>query len=84
MSPTGRRFAAAAAAGMIGLAGLAGLALLAHPGRVDSASASHPVFYSFAGQEKTVDLSSVESAAEYRTDEPEGPGFLGSDAAVLN
>jgi hypothetical protein len=70
MSPTGRRFAAAAAAGLIGLAGLA---LLALPGRVASAA-----------QEKTVDLRSVESAAEYRTDEPEGPGFLGSDAAVLD
>ena len=61
MSPTGRRFAAAAAAGLVGLA-----------------------LCAFAAQEKTVDFRSVESAAEYRTDEPEGPGFLGSDAAVLD
>lgn len=36
-----------------------------------------------AGQETIVDLSPVPSAPEYRTDAPDGPGFLGSDAAVL-
>lgn len=35
-------------------------------------------------QIKTViDIRSVPSAPEYRTDEPKGPGFLGSDAAML-
>ncbi len=35
------------------------------------------------GQRTMIDLSAVPSAPEYRTDEPQGPGFLGSDAAVL-
>jgi uncharacterized protein YkwD len=32
----------------------------------------------------TIDLSAIPSAAEYRTDVPKGPGFVGSDAAVLS
>lgn len=87
MSHLDRRFAvlgAASAAAMTALAGLALFALPGHfasdrlPGPGSSLSSSASV-----GQEKTVDLSSVESAQEYRTDEPRGPGFLGGDAAVL-
>ena len=32
---------------------------------------------------RTIDLSAIPGAAEYRTDVPKGPGFVGSDAAVL-
>jgi uncharacterized protein YkwD len=35
-------------------------------------------------QDRTVDLGAVPSAREYSTDVPKGPGFLGSEAAVLN
>jgi uncharacterized protein YkwD len=34
-------------------------------------------------QERTIDLSDVESAPEYRTDEPALPGFLGNEAVAL-
>jgi len=36
-----------------------------------------------AAQDRTVDLSAIPGAAEYRTDVPIGPGFVGSDAAFL-
>lgn len=56
-------------------------ALTALAGSVLS-GAAHP--HSAQTPGKTVDLGAVASAAEYRTDEPKGPGFLGGDAAVLN
>lgn len=69
MSQSGCRFAAVAAAGLFLFAS------------APASAPSRPVL--FPGQEAAVDLSAVESAPEYRTDEPQGPGFLGSDAAVL-
>ncbi|HSA95372.1 MAG TPA: CAP domain-containing protein [Acidobacteriota bacterium] len=34
-------------------------------------------------QTKTLDLSSLQAATEYAIDAPEGPGFVGSEAAVI-
>jgi len=34
-------------------------------------------------RDQTIDLSAIESAPEYRTDEPDRPGFLGNAAAAL-
>jgi uncharacterized protein YkwD len=83
MSPVSRRsavLAAAKTAVVTGLLGLTGFALvsalrpaLALPRRAPSAS-----------PQQTIDLSSVENASEYRTDAPEGPGFIGSEAEVLD
>jgi len=42
-----------------------------------------PAALAASGQETIVDLSSVESAPEYRTEAPKGEGFFGSEAAVL-
>ena len=69
MPAIGRRVAAAVAAGSFCLAAAAAVPR-SRPGLTPA-------------QEKTIDLSSVPSASEYRTEEPKGPGFLGSDAAVL-
>ncbi len=69
MLDIGRRFAAAVAAGSFCLAAAAAVPR-SRPGLIPA-------------QEKTIDLSSVPSASEYRTEEPKGSGFLGSDAAVL-
>jgi uncharacterized protein YkwD len=68
MRAIGRRLAAAAAGGLICLA-----AVSAGP---------WPGTRPLPAQER-IDLSSVQGAQEYRTDEPTAPGFLGSDAAVL-
>lgn len=83
MSPAGRRSAVLAAAKTAVVAGLLGLTAfalvsalmpaLALPGRAPSAS-----------PQQTIDLSSVENASEYRTDAPAGPGFIGSEAGVLD
>ena len=82
MLPAGRRFAAAvAAAVLLGVAAFAQPPFSAAPGLPKpSAAPAAPVP---GGQETIIDLSAVPSAPEYRTDEPQGPGFLGSDAAVL-
>jgi uncharacterized protein YkwD len=53
-------------------------------GRAFAAAAALALLVPAAVGGQEIDLSSVASAAEYRTNEPEGPGFLGSDAAVLN
>ena len=86
MSPARRRLSAfvavsAAAAFMIGLGPFPGSPLVAAPAQ--SRSSALPAAAVPAGQETIVDLSGVPSAPEYRTDEPAGPGFLGSDAAIL-
>jgi uncharacterized protein YkwD len=74
MPPTGRRLPAAIAAlTAAATTALLGLTVLALPLRAAAAV-----------QKETIDLRSVASAPEYRTDEPKGPGFLGSDAAVLS
>jgi uncharacterized protein YkwD len=36
-----------------------------------------------AARDKVIDFRSIPSAQDYRTDAPKGPGFVGSDAAVL-
>lgn len=71
MSPTGRRVLAAIAASA------AAVFLLGSAAPTRLAPATSGV------QGTTIDLSAVPSAPEYRTDEPEGPGFLGSEASVL-
>ena len=88
MPPAGRRISAAAAiaagAAAAGLFGLTAFALMPElvpapvpvPGLPRCAPAAVP--------QQTIDLSEVPSAPEYRTDEPDGPGFLGSDAEVLD
>ena len=83
MSPAVRRsavLAAATTAAVTGLFGLTALVLasvlmptLAPPRRAPSVV-----------PRQTIDLSAIESAREYRTDEPEGPGFVGSEAEVLD
>jgi len=68
--PSGRRYPVAIAATV-----MAGLIWLAAGGTRGAIAAS--------GQETIVDLSAFPSAPEYRTDVPNGAGFLGSEAAVL-
>ncbi len=78
MSHLGRRFAAIVAASAAAMTGLLCLVSASAP----VGAPARPV-HSYLNQETAVDLSTVESAPEYRTDEPRGPGFLGSEAAVL-
>ncbi|HDT14312.1 MAG TPA: hypothetical protein ENO03_08160, partial [Candidatus Aminicenantes bacterium] len=42
-----------------------------------------PVPHGREAQERTIDLSDVESALDYRTDEPDLPAFLGNEAVAL-
>ncbi len=64
------------ATALAGLITLAGLATLAVAGSVPPASAG-------PAQTKTLDLSALHAATEYRTDAPPGRGFLGSEAPAL-
>ncbi len=82
MSPAGRGISAAiAAAVLLGLSPLVPVPLGAAP--VLPGPVAAPAAAASGGQATTIDLRAVPSAPEYRTDEPQGPGFLGSDAAVL-
>jgi uncharacterized protein YkwD len=83
MSPAGRRLSAAIGASAAAV--LLGLSSFAHSPLGASPDLPRPVAAPAAsgGQKPTIDLSTVPSAPEYRTDEPTGAGFLGSDAAVL-
>ncbi len=61
----------------------AGLAVILAVGASPSSSASAAPARPGPAQDRTVDLSSLPDAAEYRTEAPDGPGFLGSEAAAL-
>ncbi|MCK7489852.1 MAG: hypothetical protein MZU79_06200 [Anaerotruncus sp.] len=61
----------------------AGLAVIFAVAASSSSSASAVPARLGPAQDKIVDLSSLPDAAEYRTEAPEGPGFLGSEAAAL-
>jgi uncharacterized protein YkwD len=61
----------------------AGLALIVAAGASSSSSVSAVAARPGPAQDGTVDLSSLPDAAEYRTEAPAGPGFLGSEAAAL-
>ncbi|MGB8958971.1 MAG: CAP domain-containing protein [Candidatus Aminicenantales bacterium] len=73
----------AAAAVLLGLSLFAQSPLGTAPGPLKPIAAPAAAPSASGGQETTIDLSAVPSAPEYRTDEPQGPRFLGSDAAVL-
>jgi uncharacterized protein YkwD len=61
----------------------AGLAVILALGSSPLSSASPVPARRGPLQDRIVDLSSLPAAAEYRTEAPDGPGFLGSEAAAL-